>query len=343
MPRRRSPARLYQRPDDGAWIIRDGGRDRRTGYGPGEREEAEEALAAYLAGRALRGRAGPAQPGDVIVGEILARYVEDKGKAQSNPVTLATCVKALAHFWGDLTADAVRGETCRRYARERRVKPSTARRELGVLQAALNHAHAEGLLLNPPKVTLPPAGRRREREMSREEEARIMAQAPEHLRRFVRLATVTGRRERAILALGWTPALDRGWVDLDRRVIEFLGARDRETAKRRGSVRLEEPFLSELASWRRPGDAHVILWRGRPVADLKTAWRATCRRAGVSGLTIHDLKATAVSRFFAAGGSMEDAVDYFATTSATLEGVYRRYSPEHQKRAAIIMQGARDP
>lgn len=312
--------------------------ERRTGCGAGELEAAERALADYLAEKAVKRRA-PATPEALTCGEILAVYVEERGPSQRNPRTLADCVRALADFWGDLPASAVVGSTCRRYAEKRERAPATVRRELGVLQAALNYAHAEGRLIYPMKVSLPPAGRPRDRVMTAAEEARILAEAPEHLRRFIRLATVTGRRERTILALGWTPALDRGWIDLERGVIEFLGARERESSKRRGAIRLTPPFRAELAAWRRKGATHVIEWRGRPVNDLKTTWRATCRRAKVTGLTIHDLKRTAVARFFERGGSREDAADYFATTIATLEGVYRRYAPEYQGRAAEIMQG----
>lgn len=48
MPRQRKPARLYFRADERHWVIRDGTRQVRTGYGIGERREAEAALAKYL-------------------------------------------------------------------------------------------------------------------------------------------------------------------------------------------------------------------------------------------------------------------------------------------------------
>lgn len=163
MPRHRKPARLYYRADEKQWIIRDGANQRRTGYGLGERREAETALSEYLARREAPARRGPANPSELTVGEVLARYADDRGKAVSAPATLAYSISALAPFWGDLTCDAVKGSTCRRYERERGRAPGTIRRELGVLQAALNHAHAEGLLLHPVKVTLPKAGQQSDR------------------------------------------------------------------------------------------------------------------------------------------------------------------------------------
>ena len=72
MPRPEKPARLWQRRDDGAWIILDKGRQVRTSDGRGEREEAEEALGEYLSAK-TRQRSSPARPSDITVGEILAR------------------------------------------------------------------------------------------------------------------------------------------------------------------------------------------------------------------------------------------------------------------------------
>lgn len=62
--------------------------------------------------------------------------------------TLANDVTTLAKWWGNQACDSVKGTTCRAYARDRQASTKTSRRELGVLQVAPNHAHAEGLLLS---------------------------------------------------------------------------------------------------------------------------------------------------------------------------------------------------
>jgi len=54
--------------------------------------------------------------------------------------------------------------------------------------------------------------------------------------------------------------------------------------------------------------------------------------------TPHDLKRTAVTWGFQRGMSREDAADYFSTTAATLERVYRQHSPDHQGRAVEVME-----
>lgn len=334
MPRPRLPPRLYQRAD-GRWVIRDGDAEHGTGCrsargGPAP-DAARAALAAYLSPRARPGRAE-----QVAVADVLAAYAREIGPTLAAPASLAYAIRALAPWWGDLTCDAVRGETCRRYAASR-PSAGTARRELGVLQAALNHARREGRLLDLVPVTLPPAPPPGERWLTRAELRALLRASAPHLRRFILLSVLTGRRASAVLALRWLPSTDAGWVDLERGVIRFAGAGQRETRKRRGAVRAPDVLMRLLRRWARSGGSHVIMHRGRPVTAIKTAFAAAIRRSGIADATPHDLKHTAVTWAFQRGMSREDAADWFDTTAATLERVYRQHSPDHQERARQIM------
>ncbi|MDP0929617.1 hypothetical protein Q0601_20730 [Paracoccus onubensis] len=101
-------------------------------------------------------RIGPANPSELMIGEVLARYADDKGENLAVAGTLIYSIQALAPLWGSQTCASVKGSTCRRYEREwakprttttitksgrvlnrqRKTGSSTVRRELGVLQAA---------------------------------------------------------------------------------------------------------------------------------------------------------------------------------------------------------------
>lgn len=335
MSRRRKPARLLYRASRDRWIIRDGEREIWTsarGRGGGHAAEAE--LARYLAAREPENVA-PGRAGEVGIGEVLTAYAREIGPGIVGRQTLGYAIKALAAWWGDLTCDAVRGETCRRYGRERGVAPNTVRRDLGVLQAALNHAHREGRLLDRISVTLPPADAPKDRWLTRAEIRAVMRHAAPHLRRFIVLSVLTGTRPSAVLGLRWTPSLDSGWIDLDRGVLHRRGPRERETKKRRGSVRMPEPLVRLARRWDR--GEWVIEHRGQRVANIRRAWDRACERAGVEGATPHTLKHTAVTWAFQRGITREDAADYFDTEARTLERVYRSHSPDHQSRAASIM------
>ena len=333
MPRRRKPARLYQRPDDGSWIILDGGKQRRTGFGHGQHREAEDALAAYIAQRAPE-RIGPAQPGEITVGEILAAYLDGHGHEVAAPQRMIYAVKALLPFFADKTADSVKRATCKAYERHRAgVSSATVRRELGTLQAALNWSHEDGRLIHPLKVTLPEHGAPRDRWLTRKEAAALLKAADPMLRRFILIALATGRRREAIRALRWVEPLDgsAGWVDLSAGVIHFRGRREAETKKRRGSVRMPAHLAAHMRRWSRAGGSHVI------PGSLST-FRRRWDDVAPEGVTPHTLKHTAVTWAFQGGMSREDAADYFDTTAATLDAVYRAHSPEHQGRAVGIME-----
>lgn len=339
MARPRKPARLWQRPDTGEWIIRDGAAYIRTGAsGDGSLGAAEDKLREHIAGRSPK-RTGPAQPSEITVGEVLALYARDRGPQVAGRETLAYCIKALAGFWGSRTCDAVKGSTCRSYATQAKNAPATIRRRLGVLQAALNYAHAEGVLIYAPKVTLADAGDPRDRWLTRDEAARLLHAASPHLRRAILISLATGTRISAVLALRWTPSVTSGWADVEAGIIHRRGRAEAETKKRRGSVRMTRGLQAHMRRWARGGGSHVVMWRGKQVGGVKTAFAAACERAGLDDVTIHDLKRTAVTWAFQRGMSREDAADWFDTSAKTLERVYRQFSPEHQKRALAIMEG----
>ena len=338
MARKRKPARLYFRADEEQWVIRDGTVQRRTGFGEGQRGEAEKALATYLSAKTLPERSGPAHPGELSVGEVLARYAEDKGTGMQAPATLAYSIAALAPFWGDLTCDAVKGSTCRRYAKLRDRASGTIRRELGVLQSALNHAHAEGLLVHPLRVELPSSGSVRERWLTRDEAARLLLYAAPHVRRFIVLSLYTGRRAGALLDLTWTR------VDTEAGFIRFREAGERETNKRRGKARMPRQLCLHMTRWYerheslpasvQGRDTHVIMFRGARVGSIKTGIHRAAERAGLDAVTPHVLKHTALTWAVSSGhADVEEWAEYFDTSPETIRRHYWHHSPHHQARA----------
>jgi len=122
-------------------------------------------------------------------------------------------------FWGELAVSAVKGETCRRYAKTRKrnkapkgkppqwvpIAPDTIRRELTTLGAALNYCAAEGYLITAPKVTRPARPESPQRAMTREEAAKLIRIArnrgQHHIARFILISLYTGTRKDAVLNL----------------------------------------------------------------------------------------------------------------------------------------------
>lgn len=240
----------------------------------------------------------------------------------------------------------MKGNTCRAYARERATPrdvtirtrsgksiertysagPATVRRELGVLQAALNHAHEEGLLVHPIKVKLSEPGAPRDRWLTRAEAAKLLRAAAPHLRRFIVLSLYTGRRATAVLDLTWTR------VDLDGGVIRFRPEGEAETNKRRGRCRIARQLGVHLRIWhRKRRDTHLVTFRGTSLASIKKAVRQAGERAGLVGITPHVLKHTAITWAIMDGRlSIEGAAEFFDTSPATIRKTYWHHSPHHQ-------------
>ncbi|MEW2912289.1 tyrosine-type recombinase/integrase [Leisingera sp. JC11] len=335
MPRKRKPARLFQRKDDGAWIILDGGQQIRTGFGDGFHKEAEEALSDYIAQKKRQDNR-VYEPRDITVGEILVHYGEAKVKTVGDKERLVYSIQALSPYWGDLKVSEIDVDRCNGYAVWRKCAPSTVRREMGTLNAALKYAAASRKITHAPIVTLPEKGAPKDRWLTEEEVQRLLVVSAPHVRRFIKIALYTGRRKTAITRLKWMPSLDSGWVDLENGVIHFLGKAEAETKKRKGVVRVPTTLLEEMKSWA-PEGSHVVSFKGAPIDRIDKAFRAAARRAELEDVTPHTLKHTAVTWAFMRGMTLEDATAYFSTSRETLENVYRSYSPDALKNAAGIM------
>ena len=112
----------------------------------------------------------------------------------------------------------------------------------------------------------------------------------------IRLLILTGARLREILKLEWQQ------VDLERGLLLLP---DSKTGAK--SIVLNAPALAVIVGLKRIG-AHVIAGQRagadgeKPRADLNRPWRSIAKRAGLSGLRIHDLRHTHAS--FGAGAGL---------------------------------------
>lgn len=161
MPRKEKGARLLWRDRSGEgrdsfWEIRDG--RTRLSTGTDDRQLAEEKLALYI-GEKYR-PIGPVSSQEMTVADCLVVYGEEHAPHVAAPWRLGYAIEALLPFWGSRKVSEISGSTCRAYNKSRITKrgpasAGTIRRELNVLQAAINFCFKEGKLTSPAKVTLP--------------------------------------------------------------------------------------------------------------------------------------------------------------------------------------------
>ena len=344
MPRTGKGPRLYRRRDrKGTWIIRDTGRGERW-TGTSDRREAEAILARYIAERDRP--AGPSTPDRMTVAYVLDIYGREHAPTVRAPARIGYAIAALNPILGDLPVGSITGEVCRRYAKTRDRAPGTVRKELGVLQAAINYAHAEGYLTAPVKVKLPAKPPARDRSLTRGEVVRLLRAAyrsrrGKHLARFILVGIYTGSRSSAILGLRFMPHVGGGWVDTERGVMYRRAAGEAETKKRTPPLPIPRPLLAHLRRWERMGARHVVEVGGQRVGSIKTAWRAAVAEAGIDHCRPHDLRHTCATWLMQAGAEKWHAAGFLGMGLDMLERVYGHHHPDHMQSAVAAMERRR--
>jgi integrase len=337
--RKPKPPRLYLRSRDGRksqWIIIDDGKQHVTSCGESDREGAEKALAAYIADK-YRPPAGPSNPDQMSIARALEIYGRERAPHVASPETIGYHLSALLPFWGKQPVSAIKGETCRRYVIHRiTVKPATAKRELQTLGAAVNYCAREGYLTYAPRITVPKTGRSKTRWLTRKEAAALLraARHAPHLRTFILIGLYTGTRTAAILNLQWMASVTGGWVDLERGLL-YRGADERiETNKRQTTCPIPQKLIAHLRRVRARTRQHVIEYDSRRIASVKTSWRETRARAGLSkDVTPHTLRHTAVTWLLLKGISLWDVAAYIGMSEKMARERYGHHHPEFLKKA----------
>jgi integrase len=342
----------------GAWYIKDGDRRIALGRGAHEREEAERDLADYLAAKYRPERGGARDPQAVAIADVVNIYATDVGPSVKQPKELAQRLEAILDFFGEQRLAEVTAQSCRAYA-ARRGSDSMARRELEDLRAAINHAHAEGVISAPVRVTLPPRSSPRERWLTRSEAARLLwaawryrevqkgkptdRRSRQHVARFILVGLYTGTRSAAICAASFQPAIGRGHVDLDRGVFYRRPAGVSETKKRQPAAMLPPRLLAHMRRWADKGIAAraVVEFEGRPVKSVRKAFSRAARAAGLEGVSPHVLRHTAASWAMQGGANVYATADFLGMTVETLQRVYGHLRPDHHAGVVKAMTGKR--
>jgi integrase len=335
MPRHNQGPRLSRNEDRGGiyyinWTER--GRSRERSTGTRDRGEAEIALADFL--RTRNRDVGPRDPAQILVTDILADYAEERAEHVKAPERIAYAILPLAAHFEGVTVGGVTPTACSDYSRTR--KAGTARRELGVLRAAIHHAHKAGRLSRVVPVALPDAPPGRDRWLTRAEAARLLRAALReprvalYLPLFILIGLRTGQRKEAILSLRWNQ------VDLNAGRIDFNKPGVARTNKRRSRIPIPAILLPHLRRARLRGTelGYVVNDGGKRLGDIKKGFATACSKAGLTGVSPHVLRHTCATWLMQAGVSMWDAAGYLGMSRETLERVYGHHHPDYLKGAA---------
>jgi integrase len=202
----------------------------------------------------------------------------------------------------DRLRQRVRFKTSSGYIERGKLKPTTVHQELRVLRRMLNVAVQKKLLTSNPcanvKFPVDVKGLFRPHYVSWSEQQQIEFHAPAHLRNVVRIITETGLRVYKELL----PMLKKH-VDLVNSVVWIPDSNTPNGVSELPLTKLAlEAFQNQIAisgngDFLFPSDETPT----KHLRSVKTAWRNTLRRSGISYFRIYDLRSSYATRLSAGG------------------------------------------
>lgn len=251
-----------------------------------------------------------AKLGDLLIGYRDKVTPTRKGhQAEFNRIEALRCDRIAAYSLENLSRQAFRDYRDRRL---QSVTGSTVNRELALLSVCLKWARAELDAPTDPGMLddlKQPENPSRERRLEPGEYERLMAAAPGWLQSFIALAVETAMRRGELAALEW------GRIDLQRRVAVLVTSKNGSGRR----VPLSSAAVRTLEAMPRPICGGKV-FDMHPDA-ISGAFIDCCKKAGVTGLRLHDLRGEAVSRLFEKGLDMNSV----KSISGHKSSVFMRY------------------
>jgi len=223
------------------------------------------------------------------------------------------------------------------------LSPTTYRRDLGILTAALNLSKDHQRIATVPKIPKPKHFERRERWLRPEEfEALYAAADTQRLKDFIILAIYTLQRP------GFCFSLHRSQVDINSRLIYPYKRGERETAKGRNPIRIPVSAVGPLQKMmERSQSGYLIEYEGQPIqTDLRKALMLAAERAGLHDdntpslekVVPYTLRHTGATWLAQQGVDLWEIAGMLGHKSITMvQRVYAKHHPDyHQKGVAAL-------
>ena len=291
------------------------------------------------------------------LGEACDRYVATVLRPRCKPESLKREEYVLAglrrHFGDATTLGYIKASDVARFRDELLTEgkvPATVNRYLAPLKAILRRAHGEwGGLAVIPAIKLLALRNWRYRWLTEEEERRLLAAAPDHLRGLIIFLCDTGARLGEALTLTWAN------VDLDRSprgVVRFMETK----SGRPRAVPLTDRVAYLLRRWRSAAAQNgerVFLYRpegrgngacvnpGKPMPYRRPhgAWRTAAKAAGLADVRLHDLRHTFASRLVMRGVPLATVSRLLGHASIQMTMRYAHLAPEAFDAAVGTLEG----
>jgi integrase len=223
-------------------------------------------------------------------------------------------------------------------------RAATVNRDLAVLRHQLKIASKRRLVSMDLPASIEMLEERKERRqphiLNFDEEERLLAVAPDHIRMLVILILETGLRSRS-------EALGLKWEDVDL-ANDAIRIRISKTLAGRRSVPINSRCKAELLRWKNRFGLHVsdFVFRRdsdpqRHYADLRISWRKTLELAGLKQFWIYDLRHTFASRMLAAGVSQVFVAQIMGHSNPSILHIYAKAVDDFRRAAVSQLEAFR--
>jgi excisionase family DNA binding protein len=278
-------------------------------------------------------------PKPVSFPELADQYIERYAKTNKRSwKTDRSYIKSMTEYFGNAPLSEISSFHIEGYKAERlkqHVRHSTVNRCLAVLRRMLNLSVEWGYLQEHqrPKFKLfSEKDNLKERILTQDEETKLFQASATHLRPILTLALHSGMRLGEILSLTWTQ------IDLKKGLIRV----ERTKSGLSRLIPVNSALYGDLRATRGQSSS-AFLFRNakteKPLGSVKTAFKAACRRAGISGLRFHDLRHTFASRLVERGADLITVKELLGHSSVKITERYTHSQSEQKKSAVALLVG----
>jgi integrase len=289
------------------------------------------------ASEAYRLAVKPPPPKDLLDGLVIS-YLESPdfaGLAARTKADLRRHLSVVRKRWAELPLEALKAEGMRKAFLDWRdtygKTPKTADAYMGALGRVLSWAKQRGDVPINPLEKAPRIYRsnRADKIWTKADLVKLLRGQPAAFRRAVLLAAFTGLR------LG--DLVDLTWKEVGEKAITYATNKSGETTIAVAPITPKAGAILKQIG-RKDVGAVLVHSKGEPWTEwgLQTAMQRAKKRAGVKGLTFHDLRGTAATAFIRGGLSPSDVAEILGWETKRVQTIARRYVTSEAVAAGML-------
>jgi len=169
---------------------------------------------------------------------------------------------------------------------------------------------------------------------------KLLDACPGHLRDIVECALLTGMRRGEIFSLKWDQ-IRNGFIYLNETKTNEsrqipMGDDLNAIFKR---IRKKYHLTSEHVFNYSVDTKKGLKIRSYSLNDVKTSFKAACKRAGIVDFRFHDLRHTFASQVLLRGGDLKDIQELLGHKTMTMTLRYAHLTQEHKRKAVNLLNG----